>query len=349
MKIAFILPSLANKGPIIFTHNLIEGLLEQGCYCEVFYFHDVIELEFPVKCSKIVFGKLIDFSGFDVVNSTMAKPDIYLALHRHKIKIPIVASMHCFMKEDIGQLRGKFKTFIYSSIWGWALRRIPNIIMSSRQMLDYYLHVIGLSKSVRATVIPYGIPNRILQKIDSTLEKQLTELKSKYTVLAGCGSLIKRKGFYQLIDYLPTNPTAAVVLIGEGECEEELRLQAEKLGVKERVVFLGFRTNSMNYYPYFDVFCMSSNSEGFGLAMLEAMSIGMPIVCSDLEIYKDYFNSNDISLFEFGNQADFDRAVNDVLQNKEHFIDGALRLFEEKFSLHSMAKSHIDFYKQLIK
>lgn len=348
MKIAFLLPSLAAKGPIIFTLNLVKGLIQKDCQCEIFYFNDVDDvLDFPVKCTKIAFLQSYDFYGFDVVHSTMAKPDIYLAIHRNKIASKKICSMHCFLKEDILQLRGKIKMLVFSKLWVWALRRIDTIIVSTPAMHIYYERLVGRKVFQRFDVIEYGIPMPQIEDIDCQTRDLLEKLRSKYSVLGGCGSLIKRKGFFQLINYLQHNPLAAVVLIGQGECFDELREQSQKLGVGDRVIFLGFRTNSYNYYRYMDLFCMSSNSEGFGLAMLEAMSLGMPIVCSDLDIYTNYFTPDAISLFEFGVQGSFDAAVDKVIAEPEKYRVGAIKTFEEHFSLSQMSAKHILIYLDL--
>lgn len=346
MKIAFLLPSLDVKGPGIFTDNLIQGLMDEGCICEVFYFNEsLMSIPFSVKCTKINFIKPYDFSDFDIVHTTMAKPDIYMALHRKVIKTKWISGIHNFIKEDLEQVHGTLKTILYSWIWTCALKKANNIIVSSSFMLQYYKKLLRNS-STSWKIIPYGIPEKQVEDIDDATKKMLLSLKAKYTVLVGCGLLIKRKGFYQLINYLRYNEKAAVVLIGDGECKEELVLLARQINVLDRVIFLGFRSNSMNYYPYFDIYCMCSNSEGFGLAMLEAMSLGMPLVCSDLDIYKDYFPRQDISLFQFGNQESFNQAVDKVFFNQEQYARNSLFLFQNYFSLKSMINAHLDFYKK---
>ena len=93
---------------------------------------------------------------------------------------------------------------------------------------------------------------------------------------------------------------------------------------------------------------MCSNSEGFGLAMLEAMSLGLPVVCSQLDIYQGYFAFDDVAFFEFGNQETFNQAADKAILNKNYYSNRSLEVFSEKFSLESMAKSHVDFYNELI-
>lgn len=347
MKIAFILPSLDEKGPEIFTDNLIQGLLLKGHSCEVFYFNKSLrEMHFSVKCTRIHFLRVHDFSDFDIVHTTMAKPDIYMALYRNKINKPWVSGIHCFMKEDLRQIRGWFKTWLYVKMWTYALCKANNVVVSSISMLDYYKRLLHEEK--KWAVIPYGIPLRKTESIDAMAKKKLLDLKSKYIVLVGCGLLIKRKGFYQLVNYLSHNPNAAVVLIGEGECRNELAEQSQKLGVQDRLLLLGYRTKSMNYYPFCDIYCMSSNSEGFGLAMLEAMSVGLPIVCSDLEIYRDYMSAENFSFFEFGVQESFNQAVDAVIQRKDYYAKKSFETFQKNFSLDSMADKHVKFYDEIL-
>lgn len=350
MKIAFLLPSLDAKGPEIFTDNLIRGLLDEGCLCEVFYFNESVisPLSFPVKCTKLCFWRLYDFHDFDIVHTTMAKPDIYMALYGRQIKAKWVSGIHCFMKEDLLQLRGRVKATLYGWLWTNALKKAKNIIVSSIPMQRYYKNMLK-EHDVNWKVIPYGIPAKEIVEIDDRTKRLLLDIKAKYTVLAGCGLLIKRKGFYQMINYLQHNEKAAVVLIGDGECRQELVAQAKSLNVSERLFFLGMRPNSINYYPFFDIYCMCSNSEGFGLAMLEAMFLGLPVVCSELDIYKEYFSKDDVSFFRYANQDSFNKAVDVAIANKEHYKNCSLKLYNEKFSLKTMAVKHKELYVELLK
>lgn len=350
MKIAFILPSLDAKGPILFTRNLVIGLVDKGCECTVFYFNDITNVSFPVECVQLNFRKCFDFSNFDIVHSTMAKPDLYVALHRTYLKAPIVTSLHCFIKEDLSQTYTYIRAHLYIWVWLKALNKITNRIMSSDYMINYYKDLIHDKKTTFIKCIPYGIPDVVFKAIDDDTKGLLEGFKQKYfPVIAGCGSLIKRKGFYQLINYLNTDVKAAVVLIGDGECYDELKQMAEKTGVKDRVLFLGFRKNSYNYYPYFDIFCMSSNSEGFGLAMLEAMSAGLPVVCSRLPIYENYFKKGDVVFFDYGNQSSFNKAIDCIKDEIELYSSAARATFTNNFTLSGMAELHIQYYSSIIK
>ena len=71
-----------------------------------------------------------------------------------------------------------------------------------------------------------------------------------------------------------------LAIAGSGSEEMTLRRLAAKLGVKERVVFLGHVDDMTRFYAAIDVLCLSSHAEGLPLSLLEAQSSGVPVVAS---------------------------------------------------------------------
>ena len=69
-------------------------------------------------------------------------------------------------------------------------------------------------------------------------------------------------------------------IIGEGPLEKELKEQARTMGIEERVSFLGFRKDVLPLIEGFDLFVLSSLNEGIPFALLEAMSLSKPVVCT---------------------------------------------------------------------
>jgi glycosyltransferase involved in cell wall biosynthesis len=78
------------------------------------------------------------------------------------------------------------------------------------------------------------------------------------------------------------DPELKVVLniIGTGPLVGELKALAEELGVGDRVRFLGFKDNVYDYLAHIDVLIMPSMHEGLPYTILEAMSLGVPIIAS---------------------------------------------------------------------
>ena len=72
-------------------------------------------------------------------------------------------------------------------------------------------------------------------------------------------------------------------LAGYGETHEKLQLLADELHVSDRVHLLGMRTDAPNLLKACDVVIQSSHIEGFGLAAVEGMAAGKPVVASNVQ------------------------------------------------------------------
>lgn len=78
------------------------------------------------------------------------------------------------------------------------------------------------------------------------------------------------------------------IVIGIGNCEEYLRNLSKSLNIKQQVHFLGYRSDVSIFYHIADVFAFPSHREGLGLAALEAMAAGLPIITSNIHGINDY-------------------------------------------------------------
>lgn len=75
---------------------------------------------------------------------------------------------------------------------------------------------------------------------------------------------------------------AALLLVGDGELEWDVRNLTAELGLTEKVVFAGAHKDVERFYQAMDVFLFPSRYEGFGMAMIEAQCSGLPCVASDV-------------------------------------------------------------------
>lgn len=103
-------------------------------------------------------------------------------------------------------------------------------------------------------------------------------------LVVGAGHVARRKGFDLLLDALAAGslPDVHGVIVGSGPEEGALREQAERLGIRERVHFLGHRGDVPEVISACDVFALTSRNEGMANVMLEAMSVGTPVVAADV-------------------------------------------------------------------
>ena len=76
-------------------------------------------------------------------------------------------------------------------------------------------------------------------------------------------------------------PDARLMFVGDGQRREALLSLAQELGVRDRVIFPGFHPDPTPFYKTADLFVLSSNYEGFGNVIVEAMACGTPVVSTD--------------------------------------------------------------------
>jgi glycosyltransferase involved in cell wall biosynthesis len=356
MKVAFVIPSLTNNGPNVFTLNLVNSLIDSQLFINseicVFFMNatNKEQLNFPVKTSKLNIRNTIKLLDFDIIHSTMFKADCLSALLRifSSNKNKFIAGIHNEIEEDLAFIYGKYKGYFFSKIWLTALNLIGCIVVSSPQMNTYYDR--KLSKNTYREVIPYGIKLRSEEeKVIPSESEALAKLRNNYTVIGTCGLLIERKNYELLIQFLSLNPDVCVVIVGDGPNKKNLLLLAIKYNVEDRLCILGFKSNSISYYKYFDIFALTSYSEGFGLAMLEALGQGIPTLLSDLPIYKDFFDESSVGLFDPYDIHSFEKAFNKIILSKEHYSNSALGTFKKYFSASEMANKHMSFYNRRVK
>src|SRR5437773_2745597 len=130
------------------------------------------------------------------------------------------------------------------------------------------------------------VPNGIEPAPVSNADTALAEIGRPVAPIVGClGSLTPHKGqgvLLRSLEHLPPDrPLPTIVFIGDGPERSALESLAATLRRRPRVVFLGERQDARSLLPAFDLLVVPSVArEGFGLAAIEAMDAGIPVVAS---------------------------------------------------------------------
>lgn len=129
-----------------------------------------------------------------------------------------------------------------------------------------------------------------LQKITYLTEDEIFAKKQELgiskdkKILLSAGELIKRKNHEAIIRAVAQlkDPSVVYVICGHGELDAELKKLAKDLKVENQVIFAGYRKDILEMYQLADIFVFPSWQEGLPMALLEAMSCGAPVVCSEI-------------------------------------------------------------------
>lgn len=140
---------------------------------------------------------------------------------------------------------------------------------SARKMEDFY--ALGRHSVIS---IPNGVPDMTIEPIAIPMN-----FDAEMTV-ASVGRLSAMKAHDILLRAIAKVEDVNLVLIGDGEEREPLVRLAEELGVSDRFHVLGWVAHPQAYLPNVDVVALPSRSEGFPLAMVEAMLAARPVVAT---------------------------------------------------------------------
>ena len=163
-----------------------------------------------------------------------------------------------------------------------------------RIMADSYIAISHLIKDVmvgdgipadRIHVVHSGIdPQRFTQADQSDLQSEFA-IQDHEKVVINVAHLAEHKGQRFLLRSIPLvleqMPEVRFFIVGGGSLLNELQELVAQLGVKDRVVLTGFRSDVAAFYHLADLFVMSSVEEGLGTAILDAAAMGLPVVATN--------------------------------------------------------------------
>jgi teichuronic acid biosynthesis glycosyltransferase TuaC len=181
--------------------------------------------------------------------------------------------------------------------------------------------------TAKTEVVGNGIDTARFHPVDRAAARQKYALPMDAKVLISVGGLVERKGMHRVIEVLPAliehHPDLHYVIVGgaspEGDNRAELEAQAAKLGLVDRVHFLGSMPSDDLKWPLSasDVFVLATRNEGWANVFLEAMACGLPVVTTDVGGNAEVVCREELgSIVPFGDATALQQALDQAL-NKE--------------------------------
>lgn len=194
-------------------------------------------------------------------------------------------------------------------------------------------------------------------KMDVSKTKEGLGIPLDYAVLGTIGRLEPEKGQRYFIEaaklVLEKMPKVKFLIIGEGTLKKELQDYAAKLGIVDCITFLGLRKDIYTLLSIMDIFVLPSLYEGFGIAILEAMSACLPVVASNVGGIPEVIVDGQTGfLVKPANPKDLADKILLLLNNKDMRLaigQRARKRVEDFFDLKMMTKDTECLYEQLSK
>lgn len=180
-------------------------------------------------------------------------------------------------------------------VWKSALIRIVERLLD--RLTDHYVAVsndlmdegvrAGIFHASKVTVIPNGLkPDHAPRSFDALAKRQVLGIPQDCPVIGTITRFEPQKANDDLLHAVALVsrrfPNLVTIIAGDGPQRAALEDLTTKLGLTERVRFLGWRSDAVELLGALDVFCMSSRWEGCPMVLLEAMAMSRPVVATDI-------------------------------------------------------------------
>jgi len=206
-------------------------------------------------------------------------------------------------------------------------------------------------------LVPPRCDSTLFSEKNVTKDKPETLCKNQYNLLF-VGNLLIAKGVDILLEafalIVRENPNIGLIFVGDGEEKSRLETRAKELSIDEKVFLLGRVEYNLipTFMHYADILILPSIEEGVGRVLLEAMSLNLPIVASNVGgIPLVIDNNKDGLLFEVGEIESLKEKVlfllNDADFSKEMTIV-AHQKFLENYEYEVSMKKFLNMYKSIL-
>lgn len=220
----------------------------------------------------------------DVVHTHTARSiDLVAESVINKCQLPLVWSIHAFNPYLPGPQKDSVeKAILLMKSSGRGIITTDSSLLA-QDLLSHFPYAEQFLKIVHPGADVQGLLSPIIK--DESWKKNLGIPKDSI-VYGSCGRLAPVKGFDIFTRaasiLVEQSDRAYFAISGKGESFDELKTLINSLGLQSRFLLLGFQENLKSTLNQFDVFVLSSRSEGFPLSLIEALAAGLPCIATDV-------------------------------------------------------------------
>jgi len=221
---------------------------------------------------------LIRRGRYDLVHLHYFTPALRIATWMSGVR-PVVQTEHGGIKGELDRPRWPLMRTLHRMLRRSATRYTAVSEDSRRDLIEH-----GIAHSEEVAVIYNGIDSSRFSFSAPGRDKIREEcgLTESNVVIGTVRSLTSKMGIDHLLtagkELIDKNAEIRLLIVGDGGLRQELGRLSEHLGIQDNVIFLGERRDIADCLSAMDVFVMPSVWETFGIAAVEAMAVGVPVV-----------------------------------------------------------------------
>ncbi|MBK7320811.1 glycosyltransferase [Candidatus Villigracilis affinis] len=282
------------------------------------------------------------------------------ATKAQELNLPLVFTFHTQYREYTHYVPFPMETvqnFIKSTVDRLLqdfMRRCQHIIIPSESMRETLVNNYGLKNNF--TVIPTGVD---LEAYRTASGEKIRKKRrwEKDIVMISIGRLAPEKNWPTLLHaaalVIKDIPQFRFVLIGDGTDRKSLEELAKELGIQKRVTFTGSLSfaETPSYMKAANLFGFASITETQGLATLEAMAAGLPVVAVEASGTRDILKHGQQGYLVENNPEALAAAIKRLLSNPERMQKFAQAAYKkaQSFNIENLTGKLLDVYEQAIR
>lgn len=273
--------------------------------------------------NQVLICNFTDLLKFDVIHCHLPQSELLLALVYGKN--PIVT------RHFGGAFYPRTNKFFSTVLSRVALRKAASVIAISNFVASYLRSSKECSASKLISVVEYGFEPQIFLQ-DKKMKKPQHLRNNQKLIFGTLARLSPEKDLRTLIIAASKASNQSeldfsVRIFGGGPLRSELQQIISESGMLNRVQLFGRTMNPIDALYTFDVFVLTSIFEGFGMVLLEAMSIGLPIICSRIPSSVEILGESGAAIFfQQGDSKD----LSEKMSNISKFLNPNYQLEQSK-------------------
>lgn len=205
------------------------------------------------------------------------------------LRIPVIVSSHGIRHRSLENIiHGKLKKFFLKMEYNLDLFTIKNatrILVDNSAIKDYF-QKITFKENIDFIPIPIKVENYQFSQQNRDIMREEFGIDKQSIVIGFVGRFSPEKNLNTLLisfsNLVKQDPSITLILVGTGPLYLQLEAQVNNTGIKENVIFTGVRYDIANILSSLDIFVLPSYTEGLSTSLLEAMSCGCAVICSNI-------------------------------------------------------------------
>ncbi|HHE38231.1 MAG TPA: glycosyltransferase family 1 protein [Candidatus Cloacimonetes bacterium] len=341
---------------------LLENLHKKG-------FHTCLICQPQSEFSKFCKRKKIPYISLKMHNEAdiIAGLKIARICYRKKFRILHLHSAHALAI-------GIWAKLFYRELFLISVRRVDFHIRNAfskkfKYNNNWMNRIVCISNGIRKVLLEDGIEQNKLVTIHSGIDihkfdqiepgkefREMWKIPANHLIVGTVAAIVGHKDYPNLLKtakiVLSKIENLTFIAVGTGIDESKIKKMASDLNLGKRFIFAGFQENVGLFLKNFDVFVLASKLEGLGTSILDALSVGLPVIaCNVGGIPEIVRNNHNGFLVPSQNDNKLAKAMLALIQDQEsrkRFGKNALE-FVKKFDINITIQKNLNLYNELLK